>query len=250
MGGFCFEKVNPFLLIMCFLIWASLVPQWWRILLQCKRWGFDPQVWNIPWRRVWEPTPVFLPGKSHGQRSLIGYSPWGHKRVGHDLVTKQQQIFLFSYQVASSADSEKGREGYERLVELICWNTWRTKNTWHIEILTILCWRNEWKERERKLFPWRVEELAYKGYITGFCNKLHIQFSPVHSFRFLLLMTGFGIGKHPSSRPMKCKRDSSKSFSYVSLLLKKNEHWLKIAVADSFWCLAKLIQCFRFKNKI
>ena len=33
----------------------------------------------------------FLPGKSHGQRSLEGYSPWGHKRVGHDLVTKQQQ---------------------------------------------------------------------------------------------------------------------------------------------------------------
>ena len=33
----------------------------------------------IPWRREWQPTPVFLPGKSHGQRSLVGYSPWGHK---------------------------------------------------------------------------------------------------------------------------------------------------------------------------
>ena len=32
-----------------------------------------------PWRRAWRPTPVFLPGKSHGQRSLVGYSPWGHK---------------------------------------------------------------------------------------------------------------------------------------------------------------------------
>ena len=32
-----------------------------------------------PWRRKWHPTPVFLPGKSHGQRSLAGYSPWGHK---------------------------------------------------------------------------------------------------------------------------------------------------------------------------
>ena len=41
--------------------------------------------------RKWQPTPVFLPGKSHGQRSLAGYSPWGHKRVGHDLVTKEQQ---------------------------------------------------------------------------------------------------------------------------------------------------------------
>ena len=35
--------------------------------------------------------PVFLPGKYHGQRSLAGYSPWNHKRVGHDLATKQKQ---------------------------------------------------------------------------------------------------------------------------------------------------------------
>ena len=41
--------------------------------------GFDPWVRKIPWRRRWQPTPVFLPGKSHGQRSLVGYSPWGCK---------------------------------------------------------------------------------------------------------------------------------------------------------------------------
>ena len=46
---------------------------------------------KIPWRRKWQPTPVFLPGKSHGQRSLVGYSPWGHKRVGHNLGTERQQ---------------------------------------------------------------------------------------------------------------------------------------------------------------
>ena len=39
--------------------------------------------WEDPWRREWLPTPVFLPGKSHGQRSLAGYSPWGHK-TGHN----------------------------------------------------------------------------------------------------------------------------------------------------------------------
>ena len=43
------------------------------------------------WRRKWQPTPVFLSGEPHGQKSLVGYSPWGHKRVRHDLVTKQQQ---------------------------------------------------------------------------------------------------------------------------------------------------------------
>ena len=47
--------------------------------------------WEEPWRRSWLPTPVFLPGKCHRQRGLVGYSPWGHKRVGHDLAAKQLQ---------------------------------------------------------------------------------------------------------------------------------------------------------------
>ena len=42
-----------------------------------RRPGFDPSVGKIPWRRKWQPTPVFLPGESHGQRSMVGYSPWG-----------------------------------------------------------------------------------------------------------------------------------------------------------------------------
>ena len=43
-----------------------------------KRYRFDPWVRKIPWRRAQQPTPVLLPGESHGQRSLAGYSPWGH----------------------------------------------------------------------------------------------------------------------------------------------------------------------------
>ena len=49
--------------------------------LQCgrhRRCGFDPWARKIPWRRAWQPTPVFLTGESHGQGSLVGYSPWGH----------------------------------------------------------------------------------------------------------------------------------------------------------------------------
>jgi len=44
-----------------------------------QRPGFDPSVRKIPWRRAWQPTPVFLPGKFHGQRNLAGYNPKGHK---------------------------------------------------------------------------------------------------------------------------------------------------------------------------
>ena len=43
--------------------------------------GFSPWVRKILWRRELQPTPVFLPGKCHGQRGLVGYSPWGHKEL-------------------------------------------------------------------------------------------------------------------------------------------------------------------------
>ena len=46
-----------------------------------RRHGFDPRVGKILWRRKWQPTPVFLPGKSHRQRILVGYSPCGLKEL-------------------------------------------------------------------------------------------------------------------------------------------------------------------------
>ena len=50
--------------------------RWYRICLPTRRCRFDPWVRKTPWRRKWQPTPVFLPGQSHRQRSLVGYSPW------------------------------------------------------------------------------------------------------------------------------------------------------------------------------
>ena len=43
--------------------------------------------------RKWQPPPIFLPEKSHRQRSLVGYSPWGHKRAGYDLATKNNNTY-------------------------------------------------------------------------------------------------------------------------------------------------------------
>ena len=51
------------------------------ICLQCRRPGFNPWVRKTPWRRKWQPTPVFLPGESHERRRLAGYNLWG-RRVG------------------------------------------------------------------------------------------------------------------------------------------------------------------------
>ena len=53
--------------------------------------GFDPWVGKIPWRRKWQPTPVLLPGESHGRRSLVGYSPQGRKEPD----TTEQLYFHF-----------------------------------------------------------------------------------------------------------------------------------------------------------
>ena len=66
--------------------------RWQRICLQCWRFGFNPWVGTILWRREWLPTPVFLPGESHGQRSLVGCSPWGHKESD---MTERLNTFTF-----------------------------------------------------------------------------------------------------------------------------------------------------------
>ena len=74
----------------CYIQWASLMAQMVKNLLQCRRPGFDHLVGKIPWRRKWQLTPVFLPGESHGQRSLVGYSPCGCK----ELDTTERHHFL------------------------------------------------------------------------------------------------------------------------------------------------------------
>ena len=59
-----------------YLFWgASPVAQQQRIHLQCRRPRYDPWVGKMPWRSAWQPSLVLLPGESHGQRSLVGYSP-------------------------------------------------------------------------------------------------------------------------------------------------------------------------------
>ena len=75
-------------------IYITRLPRWLggkEFACQCRRHEFDPQVEKIPWRRKWKSTLIVLPGKSHEQRSLTGYSIQCCKRVRHNLVTKQQQ---------------------------------------------------------------------------------------------------------------------------------------------------------------
>ena len=61
------------------LLWESAREMHQELACQWRRLRFDPWVQKIPWRRKWLPTPVFLPGEFHGQRSLEVYSPWSPK---------------------------------------------------------------------------------------------------------------------------------------------------------------------------
>ena len=80
----CIELRWKWLENKCYVYMTSLwVSAWvsWDGEREKYRPGFDPWVGKIPWRRAWQPTPVFLLGESHGQRSLAGYSPWGVKEL-------------------------------------------------------------------------------------------------------------------------------------------------------------------------
>ena len=71
--------------------------------------GCDPWVRKIPWRRAWQPTPAFLPGESHGQRSLAGH-PWGHKGDMTEWACTHTCLEPIKYWNKRSAPNVKGRE--------------------------------------------------------------------------------------------------------------------------------------------
>ena len=73
--------------------------------------GIDPWVGKIPWRRKWQPTPVVLPGESHGWRSLVGYSPRGHKELD---MTEQLDFTLLLLYLLSTVLSQHHLLGFER----------------------------------------------------------------------------------------------------------------------------------------
>ena len=80
---------------------SAQVAQQKGICFQCRRRTFSPWVGKTPWRRDWQSTPVFLPGESHGQRSLGGYSPWGLKEsdANEHLSSSCRYLTLFSLPV-------------------------------------------------------------------------------------------------------------------------------------------------------
>ena len=102
-GGFQKNRDRTHREFFCVELWGN-GPNLWKLgihatVLTGERGlpcGFEPLFGKVPWRREWHPTPVFLPGESHGQRSLGGYSSWGLKRVGHDCALMHSCPFSIS----------------------------------------------------------------------------------------------------------------------------------------------------------
>ena len=108
---------------------------WWlsgkkkKSAFQCKRHEFDPWVGKIPWRRKWQPSPVFLPGKFHGQRSLVGYSRWDCKESD---MTEQ---LIYTFYLHSSRDTTIwyqtwGRKGLSTVEGWSRNSLWRATSSW------------------------------------------------------------------------------------------------------------------------
>ena len=108
---------------------------------QCRRPRFDPWVGKIPWRRAWQPTPVFLPGESHGQRSLVGYSPWGYKESVTSKHSTVQCVYVYpQFPILSLFTLVKAMVFPVVMYECENWTIEKAERQ-RIDALELWCWR-------------------------------------------------------------------------------------------------------------
>ena len=93
----------------------------WRRHGRC---GFDPWVGKIPWSRKWQPTPVFLPRKSHGQTNLVGYRPWSLKESD---MTEWLTLSLFTFKDRTGVGGQLSFWGWKRMFNNRKWETARSQ---------------------------------------------------------------------------------------------------------------------------
>ena len=140
---------------------SSLVAQIVKNLPAMRTPGFCPWVGKIPQRRAWQPTPVLLPGKSHGRRSLIGCSPWGHE----ELDMTEQLHFHFSLSCIGEGNGKPTpvflpgeSQGQRSLAGCSLWGHKQLEYYWarththtHLSICIVKC-DQQTPERTRLLF--------------------------------------------------------------------------------------------------
>ena len=116
---------------------------------QCRRLRFHPWVRKIPWRRKWQPIPVFLPGKSHGQRS---YSPWGAKEWEHNWVYSMYPYSPLFTDLGTSLVAQMVKHlpiMWETRVQSLGWKDFLEKVM--ATHSSILAWKIPWTEEPGRL---------------------------------------------------------------------------------------------------
>ena len=119
---------------------------------QCRKPSFVPWVGKIPWRRKWQPTPVFLPGNPHRQRSLVGCSPRDLKESG---TTERLTVFLISAGARNRDGVIQDSSKEDTLVWWLrtLWVTWETDKVFeNIPAKTLPAWN----KRDRDSMKWRM----------------------------------------------------------------------------------------------
>ena len=177
-------------------VWARLP---WKLTgkesaCQCRRRGCDPWVGKMNWRRKWQPTPVFLPGKSQGQRSLAGCSLWGRKRARHDWVTKQPQPYEPEIELHLSQENKNVHSHkiyanvYNRFVHnskkletsQMLFNGWMIKR-WYKHAMEYYSsqrrmepWYTQCRQTSRQFSEWKSQSLGLTYCMTPFRGHLEM----------------------------------------------------------------------------
>ena len=162
----------------------------WRRRGRCR---FDPWVEKIPWRRKWQLTPVFLPGKSQGQRRLAGYGSGACKELNTTECPHSHTKYIFKFGVAKIQQSFLSSEAISKMATR--WKSHYKNITGNAFIFLCLCVgvcvserererRKRGKEKERVIF-W----VWYPCYLCAFLGFPFSRFLFPHSFPFLPLPT-------------------------------------------------------------
>ena len=119
----------------------------------------------FPWRRKWQPTPVFLTGESHGQGSLAGYSPQGSK-VGHDLATKPPPPYTFLLM--------RTHLGNPNRISDLSWPKWNIPSPVYLSFyISCFCYRHHFTHPP-PLFPFRSQSPIWSQFLESLESALFI----------------------------------------------------------------------------
>ena len=164
----------------------------WRRRGRCR---FDPWVEKIPWRRKWQPTPVFLPGKSQGQRSLAGYGSWDCKELDTTECPHSHTKYIFKFGVAKIQQSFLSSEAISKMATR--WKSHYKNITGNAFIFLCLCVGVCVSERERerrKRGKEKEREEERESHLLGLVSMLSLCFSrlplfPLPLSSFLSILT-------------------------------------------------------------